>query len=405
MATTNTTALSAEVKTRYDAQFYMAGQSMVYFDQFCDLREQMEGERGKQYEFPIVENNQPNTGTLDENTDVVAQQMRANAITVTLAEYGGAIELTRFLAATSYADVYEQAAYVNGYNLAESLDFVVRAVACQGSRQFFQNSQTARSGFAGIATAADRATPGFIELLHTIGRTIKMPLYDDGSLCTVMHPFVLYDLLQNSGIRDMAIRQTPEMLFNGELAYWGGLRIISSSAAKGFWGQGAVAASSISSTLAAAAAVGDTNLKTTSVTNAAVGNWLAIRDAAESGNTWSDTNELFRVTAVGTSGAGGTGIDGFALDPGPGDGGGLRYAHASGTAFNNSNSVYPIPLLGPNSITKVCSSFTGPYGETVVTGPFDRLGRFLTFGWYGILGYARTRQGWVMRGECGSSQS
>jgi N4-gp56 family major capsid protein len=405
VATTNTTALSAEVKTRYDSQYYMAGQGMVYFDQFCDLREQIEGERGRSYEFPILESNQPNTGILDENADVVAQQMRANAVTVTLNEYGGAIELTKFLAATAYADVYEQAAFVNGYNLAESLDFVVRAVAGQGTRQFLQNNRATRSLIDGQGTPADRLTPTFLELLHTLGRSLKMPLYDDGSLCIPMHPFVLFDLLQNSGIRDMAIRQTPEMLFNGEVAYWGGMRIINTANAKVLYGEGAAPAVAVNTTLAALGNIGDTNLKVTATTNMAVGQWLAIRDAAEPANVWSDTNELFRITNVGTAGAGGTGVDGFCLDPGPGDGGGLRYQHASGVVVRNNSSIYLLPVLGPNSVTKVCSSFTGPYGETVVTGPFDRLGRMLTFGWYAILGYARTRGGWLLRGECGSSQS
>ena len=99
------------------------------------------------------------------------------------------------------------------------------------------------------------------------------------------------------------------------------------------------------------------------------------------------------------TGIAGTTISGFALDPGPGDVAGLRFAHASGATVTNANSVFPVPVFGPNSVTKASSDWTGPYGETVVTGPFDRLGRFLTFGWYGIEGYARTRNAWLFRGE------
>jgi hypothetical protein len=170
--------------------------------------------------------------------------------------------------------------------------------------------------------------------------------------------------------------------------------------AKGFWGAGAAAATPVATTLGAAANPGDTTITVASGTGIAVGMWLAIQDAAEPGNTWSDSNELFMVTGVS-----GTSITGFALDPGPGDAAGLRFAHASGAAVTNANSVYPIPVFGPNSVTKAASDWTGPYGETVVTGPFDRLGRFLTFGWYGIEGYSRTRNAWLFRGEVGASQS
>lgn len=414
--TTGSVALSAEVKTAYDADYYIAVQNHLYHDQFADPKYMNNGVRGSSWEWPITESLQPSTAVLDELSDVTPQKMLANAINITLAEYGGAVEMTKFASAVSYADVYSQAAEANGYSMAESIDLIVRAVMGQGGRQFYQNPlfNTARSSFAGLGTpanhgAADRITVGFIEQLATYARGLKMPLYDDGSISTLLHPFVFYDLLQQTDVRNMAIRLAPELLFNGELAYWGGLRICVAANAKAFWGAGAAPAgtpyASLSTTLAAPTAAGDSNIKVASVSNAAVGQWIVIQDGAESGNTWYDTNEAFYVTAVGTGGAGGTGITGFAFDPGPGDAGGVRYVHPTGTAVVNNNSVYPVPVIGPESITKIYSDLTGPYGETVVTGPFDRLGRFLTFGWYGIFGWGRTRSGWLMRGEVGSSQS
>jgi N4-gp56 family major capsid protein len=404
MAVTGTAALSAEVKAVYDGDFYIAGQSMLYWDQFCDLKIEMNGQRGQSYEFPVIYNLQPNTGPLDELMDVPSQQMRASAVSVTLQEYGGAVEVTKFAVATVYSDVYKQAAYANGYNLAESFDNIVRAVAGQGSRQFFINARTARSQIAGQSTSADRMNAAFISRLTMFARTLKMPLYEDGAVCTVVHPFVWYDIMQDSDIKNMSTYSYPELLFNGEMGYWMGMRFIVSANAKVFYGAGATATSSLVTTLSTASAIGDTNIKVASVTTVAVGNIVALIDGAESGNTWYDTTEAFVVTAVGTTGAGGTGLTGYALDPGPNAAGGLRYAHASGITVNNNNSVYPNVVLGPNSITKACSGLTGPYGETVVTGPFDKLGRFLTFGWYGIEGWARTLEGWLLRGECGSSQ-
>ncbi len=124
MPTTGTSALSNEVKALYDGEFYMQGQSMVYHDQFCDLRMQMNGQRGNTYNFPILESGQPNYTALDELEDVAAQQMRANEIVVTLYEYGGAIEITKFVTATSYADVAKQA------GLPEGLSFEMLRYTC-----------------------------------------------------------------------------------------------------------------------------------------------------------------------------------------------------------------------------------------------------------------------------------
>lgn len=403
--TTGTVALAPEVKAMYDADFYIQGQSVLYWDQFCDLKGPiMNGQRGISQNFPIIESLQPNPVVLDELIDVAPQQMRGSEVIVTLSEYGNCIEVTKFLVATAYADVYKQAAYINGYNLAESYDYIARAVFGQGSRVWFQNKHTARNQFAGTTVTADQMTIRFIELLSLVAaRSAKMPLYEDGAVATALHPFVFYDLMQdqtNGGLRTMSQYSHPELLFNGELAYWGGLRMIVTANAKGFWGAGAAQTTAVTTTLATAANPGDTTITVASATGITIGSWLAIQDATEPGNTWSDSNELFMVTGIA-----GAVITGFALDPGPGDAAGLRFAHAVGAAVTNNNSVFPIPVFGPNSVTKAASDWTGPYGETVVTGPFDRLGRFLTFGWYGIEGYARTRNAWLFRGEVGSSQS
>lgn len=399
MASTGTVALSNEVKALYDAEYLIQGQSMVIWDQLCDIREAPGGMRGQTRNFPIVESLQPNTAVLDELSDVTSAQMRANEVVITLQEYGGAVEVTKFVVATSYADVYEQAAYVNGYNVAESLDLVVRAVAGQGNRSIIINSKT-RITMDGQQTAASRLNASFLELIGIIARGMKMPFYQDGAVGTVIHPFALYDLLQDTSVRTMAQYQYPELLFNGEVAYWGGVRMITGPTAKAFWGVGTTASSSMVTTLTAPINIGDTTITVSSTTGIVDGQWVAIQDGNETGNTWFDTNELMKVTSH-TS----TTLTGWMLDPGPGDSGGARYAHAIGKVVNNSNSAYPIVILGPNSITKAYSDLTGPYGETTITGPFDKLGRFLDFGWYLISGFGRTRNAWMIRGEVGSSQS
>lgn len=402
-------SLAPEIKTVFDGDYLIAGVSRLYHDQFSDLRIEMNGQKGVTYQFPIIYPTQPNSSALDELSDVPSQAVNSGNISVTLSEWGGAFEVTKFATATSYADVLQQIAFANGYNMAESYDNIVRAVMGKGTRAILANGQTARSGFAGQQNADDRLSAAFIEQLSLFTRAFRMPLFEDDTMAVVVHPFPMYDLLQDSSIRNMATLQHPEILFNGEMGYWHGFRLIESANAKAFWGAGANGAATLDTTLAAAAAVGDANVKATSVTNAAVGQWFTVQDGAESANTWYDTNELVRITAVGTAGAGGTGLSFYPLDPGPITGSntdtGLRYAHANGTTLTNDNSVYPLVILGPNSITKACSGMTGPYGETTVTGPFDRLGRFLTFGWYSVAGWTRTLEGWILRGEVGSSQS
>jgi N4-gp56 family major capsid protein len=398
---TGTSALSAQIKPVYDAEFYMQSQAMLYWDQFSDLRKQMDGQGGSSYEYPILANLPPATAVLNELTDVTPIPLSSAALQVLLTEHGSAVQVAEFAVATSYADVYKQAAYANGYQLAESFDFIVRATAGQGSLFFRQGNVGARTAFDGTGNAAHRATPEWLQFLVTMARYMRVPAYEDGTYCTNVHPFVHLDLLHSNSVQSMAVRQTPEMLFNGEMMEWGGLRILTSANAKGFYGAGAARATTpVATTLNGAVVAGATTIIVAAATNIAIGDFLAINDAEETGNTWSDTNELVLVTGVA-----GTTITVMAMDPGPGTGGGLRYGHASGTVVKDNNSVYPIPIIGPNSLSKVASTFTGPYGRTTVTGPFDYLGRFLAFGWYSITGWNRTMEGWIPRGECGSSTS
>jgi len=106
--TTGSVALAPEVKAMYDADFYIQGQSVLYWDQFADLKGPiMNGQRGISQNFPIIESLQPNPVVLDELIDVAPQQMRGSEVIVTLSEYGNCIEVTKFLVATAYADVYK----------------------------------------------------------------------------------------------------------------------------------------------------------------------------------------------------------------------------------------------------------------------------------------------------------
>ena len=398
MAITGTAELSNEVKTVYDADYMIAGQSTVYWDQLCDPRQVDEGRKSNTYTWPILENTIPNTTPLTEKTEVVSQTLSANEISVTIQEFGGAIEVTRFLAATAYVDVYQQAAYANGYNMAETFDYLARAVFGQGSRRFFPSGVTARSTLAGKSNSAHRISAALLELWSTFARTSRMPMYEDNTVVCPLHPFVYYDLLQATDIRQLAQYQHPEILLNGEVAFWSSIRFLLTANAKAFFGAGAAPSSAVATTLATAVDAGDATITVVSASNINVGDWLNVVDTAETGNTWYDTNELFYVTSTS-----GTDITGFGYEPGAGDAGGLRYAHVAGKAVTNNNTVYPLTMVGPKSVTKGYSSFTGPYGESIVTGPFDKLGRFLNFGWYALMGYTRTRNSWIQRGEVGSS--
>src|SRR5215212_8557612 len=99
MATTGTGALSSQVQTIYDADFWIESQKHLYFDQLAATRIETGGVKGNIYKFPLMASNQPNSPPLDELTDVVPQPLNGTEISIQLFEYGDAVEVTRFLAA------------------------------------------------------------------------------------------------------------------------------------------------------------------------------------------------------------------------------------------------------------------------------------------------------------------
>src|SRR5262245_43588591 len=132
---TGTVELASEVQTRYEAEYLLQGQAMLYYDPLCETKDPVLQGRGFQnVEWPLIGSLQPSPTVLNEYADVTPQIMRSGYVRVTLREYGNAVQLSRFLADTAYSDVHEQAAYPNDYSMAETYDMGVRAVAGRSAR-------------------------------------------------------------------------------------------------------------------------------------------------------------------------------------------------------------------------------------------------------------------------------
>jgi hypothetical protein len=68
------------------------------------------------------------TATLTETSDVTAIAMADSQVSITLAEYGSAVNTTAKLRGTSFLDVDAVAANLIGYNAGSSIDTVVANV-------------------------------------------------------------------------------------------------------------------------------------------------------------------------------------------------------------------------------------------------------------------------------------
>jgi N4-gp56 family major capsid protein len=82
---------------------------------------------------------------------------------------------------------------------------------------------------------------------------------------------------------------------------------------------------------------------------------------------------------------------------------GIRWLRSSNvTVTSNSNGTidsYKVNVVGQNALGKAVAEEPHP----TITGPFDKLGRFVNIGWYGVLKYGIIDTAMMVQGICASS--
>jgi hypothetical protein len=204
-----------------------------------------------------------------------------------------------------------------------------------------------------------------------------------------------YDLRQGGNVLDVAKYQRDEILLNYELGQLGPFKILVSPFAKVIVGQGAANATAVSTTTTAAISPLDTSFVISSTTNLGSGyKWLNIIDTAETSTTYYTTNERVKYVSDASS---------TVTIVGQGANGGFRFAHASGVAVTNADSVYPVVYGGVKSLVKAYDAVTGEYGKFVGPKVSGLLDQFKSYSakFYG--GYGRLVESWILRSEHSSS--
>lgn len=384
--TTTTTALADSVKPLYIADYLLAAQPRLFWQQMNWVFEEMGAKRGSSMNFPIYENLAPSTSTLAETGDVAVVDLADTEFSASFAEYGNVVTMTERLAATAYTDVEQGIAQAVGYNLAESLDLISRPFYCKGANVLLARG-VARSGM----TSADKMTYNLLNRLTTFAAARKMPAFDDGFWVTIAHPNVIYDLLQDPTVQAALIQNRGDSIWNGEIGSLSRVRIVEASNGKVHYGAGT---STATTTVSGAHAAGATTLNVASGAGIANGDYITIGSIETNSTQEFLTTEQVLVTAGGGTGAL------TILGEGNAQGNtGLQYAHANAEAVTLAPNCYSVPLIGPKSVMQGASDHTGPLGEIRFTGPFDNLGRLYNVGWYGIWAFGIVSEKWLFRLE------
>jgi N4-gp56 family major capsid protein len=208
----------------YDLMAYYAYRPELYFDSFADVEPTHQSHKGASVTFTIQNDLAIASTPLTETTDVTAVAMTDSQVTLTLAEYGNAVQTTAKLRGTSFIDLDPVVANVVGFNAGISIDDVCRSVLQAGTQVAYSGGVAGRTNIA----AANVLTGNDVRKAKAKLRGQNVPTFG-GSYVSVIHPDVAYDFTGASGganFRDPHTYSDPSAIWNGELGMFEGFRFI-----------------------------------------------------------------------------------------------------------------------------------------------------------------------------------
>lgn len=235
MAYTQVSSLDT-VQAAYEQLAYFALRSELLFDQAADVQPTNQSMPGSSVVFTKFADLSAATSALTETSDVTPVAMSDSQVTVTLAEYGNAINTTAKLRGTSFLDVDAAAANIIGYNAGDSLDQIVRDVLAAGTNVVYGGGGSTDPSSRVTVQAEDIIEANDIRKVTAALRKANVATFN-GYYMGYIHPDVSYDLRRETGNASWNaphINVDTAGIYNGEIGMFEAVRFIETPRAKVF---------------------------------------------------------------------------------------------------------------------------------------------------------------------------
>jgi len=215
-------------QTAWELKAYYALRPQLYFDAVSDVKTTDQSYVGSAVTFTIQSDLAAASTALNESTDVTPVAMADSQVTLTLAEYGNAIQLSALELGTSFIPLDPVAANVIGFNAGLSIDTVARDVLKAGTNVRYSLG----TGVAplGRSSVTPSNTFGAADVRRARVDLVDANVPQIGNLyCGFMHPDVSYDLRGTTGSsawRDPHTYSQPGEIWSGEIGVFEGVRFI-----------------------------------------------------------------------------------------------------------------------------------------------------------------------------------
>ena len=223
MALTQISSMNLNI-SGWEKLAYFALRPELYYDDLCDVETTNLTSRGATVGFQITSDLAAATTALTETTDVTPVALTDSTVTVTLAEYGNAVQTTAKLRATTFMPVNPIVANVIGFNAGISIDTVARNAFQGGTNVIYSGSATSRA----TVTASMNLTAANVRQAVAKLRGANVQTFG-GQYAALIHPDVSYDFrgqALGNAWADPHVYNDPSGIYNGVIGSYGGARFM-----------------------------------------------------------------------------------------------------------------------------------------------------------------------------------
>lgn len=360
MAIQTSTLATAGNLTKYETEYRMGAEGSRLYDQMATELKNTFEPRGAttQVAWATILQPRPTTAVGSETSDFEPQTWTDVTTTITKQWLADGFKRHELQELKSALNVRATNAMLVGRLAMETIESVARRAATEGSVVFYGDGTHTTRLSLDLGTAGDNLT---LKNFYN-AKTFMSNWQHNNALFAIITPFQYADLLtvaSGNAITNRAgyTEEGKRILYNFEVGTLADIKLIVSPNAKRFYAAGAPNASVVGTTLNGAVAAGARSIVVASNSNITAGMWLTIGTAQTGAE--SDTTIITEIVYVNATPSGTT-----VSVTGSGPGGGLMYAHASGVAVSNADTVHAA-VFGHSESLAVDYEKYGRFGQAV----------------------------------------
>lgn len=229
--TTETSTLTAEMKTFYDKALIETASAALVHDQFGQKRP-IPKNSGKTIEFRQFAKLNKALTALTEGVTPAGSELSVSTITATVSQYGDYVQTSDVLELTAIDNVILEATKALGNQAGATLDTITRNVLVAGTNVIYapKSSGTAVTSRANL-DATCVLTPEVVAQAATQLKAANAPTIN-GDYVAIIHPYVAKDLMRTDEWIDVHKYADPEAIYEGEIGKLYGVRFVETTEAK-----------------------------------------------------------------------------------------------------------------------------------------------------------------------------